>query len=54
MGDKKAIRRLWIEGDSGILKWEVEVLYWKEWEKVKLSGARVRPLAYQIERYLPS
>eukprot|EP00903_Cladosiphon_okamuranus_P005706 g5666.t1 len=41
MGGRQAIRRLEIEGDSGILKWEVEAVFGMKWEKVKLAESRI-------------
>lgn len=43
MGGRKAIRRLEIEEDSGVLKWEVDGVFGMKWEKVKLAKARVSP-----------
>lgn len=41
MGSRKAIRRLEVEAESGVLKWEVDAVFGMKWEKVKLSQARV-------------
>lgn len=43
VGGRKAIRRLEVERDSGVLKWEVDAVFGMKWDKVKLSEARVRP-----------
>lgn len=48
-GGRKAVRRLELESDSGVLKWEVEAVFGMKWEKVKLADARVSPLAGRIE-----
>lgn len=41
-GDRKVVRRLEVDEDSGVLQWEVEALFGMRREKVKLSEARVR------------
>eukprot|EP00752_Nemacystus_decipiens_P012779 g11317.t1 len=41
MGERKAIRRLEVESDSGVLKWEVEAVFGMKWERVNLARARM-------------